>query len=36
MKRIEVQVFTFATALAAVLTLPLSMHAQDAGTGFES
>jgi mono/diheme cytochrome c family protein len=36
MKRIEVQVFTFATALAAVLTLPLSMHAQDAATLFKS
>ncbi|MGA9967586.1 MAG: c-type cytochrome [Terriglobales bacterium] len=36
MKRINFQVFTFATALAVVLTLPLSVHAQDASTLFKS
>ena len=30
MKRIDVPVFTIATALAVVLALPLSMHAQNA------
>ena len=36
MKRIDIQVFTFATALAAVLSLPLSAHAQDAATLYKS
>ena len=36
MKRIDIQVFTFATALAVVLSLPLSVHAQDASTLFKS
>jgi mono/diheme cytochrome c family protein len=35
-KGINFQVFTFATALAAVLTLPLSVHAQDAATLYKS
>src|SRR5271157_3449208 len=30
MKRIEIQMFIFATALAVVLSLPLSAHAQSA------
>jgi cytochrome c6 len=36
MKRIDIQVFTFATALAVVLSLPLSVHAQDAPTLYKS
>jgi mono/diheme cytochrome c family protein len=36
MKRIDIQVFTFATALAVVLSLPLSVHAQDASTLYKS
>ena len=36
MKRIDVQAFTFATALAVVLTLPLSVRAQDASTLYKS
>jgi mono/diheme cytochrome c family protein len=36
MKRIHFQVFTFATALAVVLILPLSVHGQDASTLFKS
>lgn len=30
MKRIDTKVFTFATVLAVVLSLPLSLHAQNA------
>jgi len=36
MKRIDVPVFTLATALAVVLSLPLSAHAQDAGALYKS
>jgi mono/diheme cytochrome c family protein len=36
MKSITFQVFTFATALAVVLSLPLSVHGQDASTLFKS
>ena len=36
MKRIDVQAFTFVTALAVVLTLPLSVGAQDASTLYKS
>jgi cytochrome c6 len=36
MKRIDFQVFAFATASAVVLTLSLSVHAQDASTLFKS
>ena len=36
MTRINFQAVTFAAALAVVFTLPLSMHAQDAGTLFKS
>ncbi len=36
MKRIDIQAFTFATALAVVLSLSLSVHAQDASTLFKS
>src|SRR5579863_8806805 len=36
MKRINFQVLTFATALAVVLTFPLSAHAQDGATLFKS
>src|SRR5580704_2523636 len=36
MKRINFQLFTFAAALAVVLTLPLSVHAQDASALFKS
>jgi len=36
MKRINFQVFTFATALTVVLTLPLSVHGQDAPALFKS
>jgi mono/diheme cytochrome c family protein len=36
MTRINFQVVTFAAALAVVLTFPLSVHAQDAGTLFKS
>ena len=36
MKRIDIQAFTFATALAVVLSIPLSVHAQDASTLYKS
>lgn len=36
MKRIHLPVFTFATALAVVLSIPLSAHAQDAATLFKA
>jgi cytochrome c6 len=36
MKRIDIRVFTFAIALGAVLTLPLSVRAQDASTLYKS
>jgi cytochrome c6 len=36
MKRIDVRVLTIATALAVVLSLPLSVHAQDASTLYKS
>jgi mono/diheme cytochrome c family protein len=36
MKKIDIQVFTFATALAVVLSLPLSVHAQDASALYKS
>jgi mono/diheme cytochrome c family protein len=36
MKRIDIRAFTFATALAVVLTLSLPVHAQDAPTLFKS
>jgi mono/diheme cytochrome c family protein len=36
MKRIDIRAFTFATGLAVVLTLSLSVHAQDASALFKS
>jgi len=36
MKRIDVPVFTLATALVVVLSLPLSANAQDAGALYKS
>ena len=36
MKRIDVRVLTIATAFAVVLSLPLSVHAQDASALFKS
>jgi mono/diheme cytochrome c family protein len=36
MKRIDIRMFTFATALAVVLTLSLSVRAQDASTLYKS
>jgi mono/diheme cytochrome c family protein len=36
MKRIDVRVLTIATAFAVVLSLPLSVHAQDASTLYKS
>jgi len=36
MKRIDIRAFTFATAMAVVLTLSLSVHAQDASALYKS
>jgi mono/diheme cytochrome c family protein len=36
MKKIALPLFTFAIALAVVLSLPLSAHAQDAGALYKS